>query len=576
MPSHSIARSHPTVPIVGIGGVKMGRLSCSAFSRSAVILSLAVMLLAACSPAAQQSSGSGTGPGTTSQGPQVFRYPIETIRTIDPGLATDNVSVDVLTKLFDGLVELSADGTIKPMLAEKWEVSTDATTFTFTIRGNAKWSDGKPVTAADAEYAMKRVLNPKTGSEYAKTLDIIKGGQEFLGGSGQESGVAVRAKDDRTLEIQTREPAAYFMSIVSTWTAYPLRKDIIEKFGDKWTMPENIVTTGAFKVKEWVADQRLVMTRNEEYWGTKPALTEIQMRVFPDSPDQEGQILRAYEADELDSTGKRDIPPSEVKRVLADPKLSKEVQIFDQSRTSWVCVNTIKAPFSDVRVRKALGMSLERDKLINQVLQQPLKPADDVVPPGINGRVPSAWPKEDLTQAKQLLAQAGYPNGAGFPEFTYQYNSSASNKAIAEYLQGRWKEALGINMKLEAMDFPVLISLRRGNKTYDSFRCSWGSDYEDPYNWYNTLFESNADQQQQSTNWKNAEFDKLVIDAAKIADPAKRKAAYEQADKLMADAYMVIPLFFGAARVLVKPYVQNYTYSRIANGVNLRLVSLKK
>ncbi|GIW11588.1 MAG: hypothetical protein KatS3mg061_2645 [Dehalococcoidia bacterium] len=420
------------------------------------------------------------------------------------------------------------------------------------------------------------MLDPKTGSEYATTIDIIKGGKESLDGKGTVDQIAVRARDERTVEIETREPAAYFLAIMSTWTAYPVRQDVIEKYGSKWTEAANIVTSGPFKLQEWVPDQRLLLVRNEEYWGPKPMLNQVIMRVFPDGPDQEGQILRAYEAGEIDTTGKRDMPPSEVDRVMRDPVLSREVKIFDQSRSTWVCVNHLKPYFGDVRVRKALSLALERDKLINQVLKQPLKPADSVVPPGIVGRVPSAWPRENLQEAKNLLAQAGYPNGQGFPEFTYIYNASAANKAIAEYLQARWKEALGLNVKLDSMDFPSFISFRRGNTTYDSYRCSWGSDYEDPYNWYNTLFESRADKAQQTTNWKNEQFDRLVNQAASVTDPQRRQQMYEQADRIMAEEMAVIPLFYGAQRVLVKPYVKNYALSRIAGGALLRQVSIER
>jgi oligopeptide transport system substrate-binding protein len=548
-------------------------------ARWAASVALVGAIVVGCAPQ-QQAPGTTTGgtqPGTTQQqAPQELRYPLESLRTLDPGLATDNVSIDVITKIFDGLVDQAEDGQIKPMLAEKWEVSSDATKFTFTLRSNAKWSDGKNVTADDFVYAMQRVLDPKTGAEYAKTISMIKGGEKALKGEAPPSSIGVRAVSPTVLEITMEEPAAYFLSVASTWTAMPVRKDILDKFGDKWISQGNIVTTGAFKLTEWVADQRIVLTRNEEYWGPKPPLSKITMRIFPDGPDQEGQILRAYEAGELDTTGKRDVPPSEVDRVLRDATLSKEVMLFDQSRSTWVCVNNIKAPFSDVRVRRALGISLERDRLINQVLKSPFKFGDDIVPPGIAGRNPSAWPKENLAEAKQLLAQAGYPDGRGFPEFTYLYNTSALNKAIAEYLQSRWKEGLGLNVKLEAMDFPVLIPLRRGNKTYDSFRCSWGSDFEDPVNWYNTLFESSADQTQQTTNWKNTQFDTLVKQAAGNTNAAQRKQQYEQAAKLMGDDYFAIPLFFGAQRVLVKPYVKNYVVSRIAYGARLRDVSIQK
>jgi len=538
---------------------------------------MVTVMLVSCASPAQPTGGStqgGTG-NTTPPKEQVFRQPTTPIRTLDPGLSTDNVSDEFITKLFDALVELKDDGTIGPALAEKWEVSTDAKMFTFTIR-NAKWSDGKPIVAGDFEYAIKRVLDPKTASEYANTLWPIKGAKKFNAENGTAADVAVKAKDDKTLTIESEDPAAYLLTILTTWTTFAVRKDVIDKFGDKWTDPANIVTSGPFKLQEMVADQRAVMVRNDDYWGTKPKLSRVEWRIFPDSNDVDNQILRAYENDELDSTGSHDMPASEVDRVLKDSKLASQVKIFDQSRSSWVCVNNAKAPFNDVRVRKALGMALERDKLINNVLKSPFKVGDDIVPPGIVGRNPSSWPKESVTDAKKLLADAGYADGKGFPEFTYVYNSATSNKAVGEYLQGRWKDTLGINLKLDQMEFAQFIPFRRGNKTYDTSRCSWGSDYEDPYNWYNTLFSSTADQLQQTTNWKNTDFDNLVAKAAGTSNPADRKKLYEQADDLLGKDYFSIPLFYGTLRVLVKPNVENYKLTRVLGFSNLREVSINK
>jgi oligopeptide transport system substrate-binding protein len=228
-------------------------------------------------------------------------------------------------------------------------------------------------------------------------------------------------------------------------------------------------------------------------------------------------------------------------------------------------------------VRMALGMALDRPQIINEVLKRPGKPAFTLQPEGIVGRRPDLWPRDDVAAAKKLLADAGYPEGRGFPEITFTYNTSAQWKPLAEYLQQRWKETLGINVKLDSMEFAVFLKWRRGDdwtQRGDLFRGGWFSDYEDSNNWYNVLWDSQSDPLAFNLGWKNDQYDALVRQAAGERDGAKRESLYSQAEEILAKEYPAIPTFHYTMRTLVKPNVQGYEPARVLGVSPLDMVSV--
>ena len=529
---------------------------------------------AAASPQAQPAA-KPTGPLAREQ---AIRIPLAEPPTLDPGLAEDVVSIEVIVQLFEGLVTYDEQGNLSGLGAEKWEISPDGMTYTFTLRQGPKWTDGKPITAADYAWAWKRNVDPETASPYANTLFPVKNAQAINDGTMDPEQLGVQAKDDRTLVVTLEKPAAYFLRLASTWAMFPLRQDVIEKSGDKWTEPQNIVSNGPFTLKEWRHDTQIVLERNDAYWGQKPTLQKATYRLFPEGGSD--QVLAAYEANELDTFGTGasfELPPNQVDRVLADAKLKNEVKVFDQSATNFISVNTRREHFKDPRVRMALGMALERQKMIDEVLKRPGKPAYTLQPEGIAGRRPELWPKDDVAMAKKLLADAGYPDGRGFPEITFTYNTSAQWKPLAEYLQQRWKETLGINVKLDSMEFAVFLKWRRGDdwtQKGDLFRGGWFSDYEDPNNWYNVLWDSQSDPLAFNLGWQNQSYDALVRQAAAELDRTKREAMYRQAEEILAKEYPAIPTFHYNIRTLVKPNIQGYDIGRVLGISPLRTVSV--
>jgi oligopeptide transport system substrate-binding protein len=258
------------------------------------------------------------------------------------------------------------------------------------------------------------------------------------------------------------------------------------------------------------------------------------------------------------------IPSQQVDRVKGDPAMGYVT--YDNSATYFVTVNNRRDYLKDPRVRKALGMSLERQKLITNVLHQVNEPAYTLQPPGIASRNPDLWPKEDLAAAKQMLADAGFPDGKGLPELNYTYNTNEGHKLVAEYLQQRWKEALGVSIKLDNKEWKVFLQWRDTDdwrQNGDMFRGGWFSDYEDPNNWYNLLWESNSDPQQFSSGWKNDQYDKLVDQAAGETDATKRTADYGEAEKILADQYPNIPIYHYKGQTLTRPYVKGFAPTRV-------------
>jgi len=508
---------------------------------------------------------------------QLFRVASTNPPVLDPGLITDAISIDVVNNIFEGLVAFDDKGTISGVHAERWEISPDQTTYTFTLRQGPTWSDGQPVTAKDYEFAWKRNIDPKTASDYATTLYPVKNAVKINTDGMEPSELGVKATDDRTLVVTLEEPAAYFLRLASTWTLFPLREDIIAKHGEKWVDPDKIVTNGPFLLREWKQDAQLTLERNDNYWGPKPTLQRAVYRIFPEGGSE--QALAAYEAGEIDSLGTTSfqIPAAQIGRIQNDQKLKAELKEYAESGTMFITVNNRLPHLKDPRVRMALGAAIDRNLVLTQVLRRSGTAAYTLQPDGIVGRKPDIWQKEDVARAKQLLADAGFPEGRGFPDLTFTYNTSEDWRLLGEHLQQRWKDTLGINVKLDNMEFATFLKWRRGDEWKSlghTFRGGWFSDYEDPNNWYNVLWDSHEDPGMFNTGWADPEYDQLVKQAQSELDRAKREQLYGQAEEVLARGYPAIPVFHYGGRTLVKSYVTGFAPTRVLGLVPLRAIAI--
>lgn len=480
--------------------------------------------------------------------------------TLDPTMAEDSSAISVLDSVQQGLVKFKHDLTVEPALAEKWEVSPDGKTITFKLRDGIKYSDGQPIKAGDFVYSWKRLLNPNTAAPYNSLLGDIVGATEYMTAKvptdtaklpDLEKKLGFSAPDDKTFKVELKGPSTYFLTICAMWNTVPLRKDVIEKHKDKWTEPQNYVSTGPFKIKAWEHQARIVLVPNEYYWGKKPTLQEIQIGMI----GEEKAELEAFKAGELDICNR--IPSADVPAVKADPELSKMLVKGAQTATYYIGLNTRKPPFDNKLVRQAFASAIDRKTLVDVVMKGvPYGPATSLVPPGLPGHDPNIGYPFNVEKAKQLLAQAGYPDGKGFPEVTLAYNSPPvpGHKPLVEFVQAELKKNLNVPVKLEAMEWGAYLD-KCEHDTPDMYRMGWSADYPHPQNFLDVVFRSTS--ANNYTGWKSAEYDKLLDEAAVTGDQAKQAEIYKKAEKLFIEDAPIIPLYYYGHIELVRPWVLN-------------------
>lgn len=489
--------------------------------------------------------------------------------TLDPQLATDTTSVDCDSALFVGLTGTDPKTSeVIPEFATEWSVSADGLVWTFKLRNDVNWVSYDPatkkatkerkVTAHDVEYGVKRCINPETASDYAYVLYIIKNGEAVNTGESTDlDSIGVKAIDDTTVEIILEQPAGYFPSIASMWVMFAAPKEVIDAHGDKWTEPGNMWSNGAYLLDTWEHESKLVLVKNPYWWGAKEVSLETINCVMV---VEASTAFAMYENGELDVAS---VPLEDMDRVKADPTLSKELYIAPVLCTYYYGMNVTKAPTDNVLVRKALSYAIDRQKLIDTVMKGGQLPANSFACPGIFG---SPWdnpdykgPYFDADMARKFLADAGYPDGAGFPEMTLMFNTSEGHQKIAQFIQAQWKEHLGVDIKMANQEWGVYLD----TLTEDApqvFRLGWCADYTDQNNWVHEVYNPRvgANRSKWSVDDPAAiEFMALTEGAAKEADPEKRKEMYLRAETILCEeAAITIPIYFYTTVSCTKPYVE--------------------
>jgi len=474
--------------------------------------------------------------------------------SLDPALATDDVSINMVENLFLGLTDLAFDiktsiTEVRPELATSWEVSEDGLVWAFHMRKDVVWSDGKPVTAHDIEYAVRRTCDPATASDYAYVLYIVKGAKEVNTGEITDlSHIGVKAVDDYTVQFALNHPAGYFPGIAGMWVARPVPKWAIEKYGDKWTEAKNIVTNGPYLVKEWKHEDEIVTVKNPKFYDADKVDIDIIHSVIV-VDDSTGMAM--YEAGELDSTR---CPVEDIDRVKADPILSKEYVNIPDVSTQYYGFNTTKPPFDNVLVRKAFASAINRQNLIDFVLKGGQIPATTFTCPGMFGHIPASegvGMPYNPEAARKYLADAGYPGGKGLPEITLMFNTSEGHTKNAQAIQQMWKENLGVEVNLTNQEWKVYLQTTLEDAP-QIFRMAWGADYADANNWvYENFHSTDSDNR---IKWSNAEFDRVVEQAARESDPAKRYELYKRSEQILCEEEVgIVPLYYMALNEMVKP-----------------------
>ncbi|HUJ80077.1 MAG TPA: peptide ABC transporter substrate-binding protein [Nitrospiria bacterium] len=462
--------------------------------------------------------------------------------TLDWSLATDNVSITVIGNLMEGLTAFDESLRPQPAVASRWDVSPDGTTYTFHLRHDVYWTDGRRVTARDFEFSWKRLLNPRTGAEYAYFLYDVLNAYAYNTGRVTDPGlVGVTALDDSTLRVQLTKPIVYFPSITTFVVTFPQRQDLIERYGARWTDPGRLVTDGPFVLAEWRHEYKVVLRANPHYaWG-KPAIDEVRMYVVNDP----STALTLYDTGDLDLAR---LPPEAIPFYEGSTEFAR-VPIL---RGYYYGFNVTAAPFDDPLVRQAFALAIDKSEF-PRILKGGEVPTNSWIPVGMFGYNPGIGLAYDPEAARAKLAAAGYPRGRGFPEVTAAYNTDPVNTLIAENLQAQWKRTLGVSVALDNQEWKVYLK-RLQTKTPPLYRLGWGADYPDPDN-FMALFTSHSGNNY--THWADARYDELIGQAASMPDPVRRRQLYDEAQRILTEeAVPIIPLFVATQNYLVKPYVR--------------------
>lgn len=467
-------------------------------------------------------------------------------KEIDPAIATGAPEGHIIEALFEGLTSVGPFSTDPvPGVAESWTVSPDGLKYIFKIRKNAKWSDGKALTAEDFVYSWTRVLEPKLASEYAYQLYYIKNGEAFnLGKIKDPKQLGVKALDAYTLEVQLEHPTAFFLYLTAFQTLYPTPKHVLDKFPDlNWTRPENMVCNGPFKLAEAKMHQHLKLVPNEYYWQ-KEAVKLKEIYIYP--IENKYTEEKTFVAGQIHMTS--NVPAMRVPYYESLPK--NDAKTYNPFRAEplyglyYYRFNTTRKPFNDPRVRRALALTIDRKEIVDKIIRGGKMPATSFTPPfgayEFKGHLPLQMTDEVLQEAKKLLAQAGYAEGKNFPKVDILYDTDEDNKRIAVAIQQMWHKNLGIHVGLYNQEWKVYLeSLRKLD--FDIGRSRWLADYPDP-NTFLDLSVTNGGNN--NTGWSNKSYDESIQKAALTVDAKQRFSLLKNAEDILMKELPVIPIFY--------------------------------
>ena len=478
--------------------------------------------------------------------------------SLDPHKVESDVEFNIISDLFDGLVSVSPAGEIQPRLAEKWE-NKDNTVWTFHLRPGIIWSDGTPITAEDIVWSWQRLVDPKTASPYASypgSMRILNGTDIAEGKKAPES-LGVKAINDSTLEVTLTQPNAAFLAMLAHPSLVPIDKVLVGRFGDKWTKPEHFVSSGAYKLSQWVVNERIVAVRNPKYWDNEHTVIN-KVTYLPIS--SEAADVNRYKAGEIDIV--YTVPINQFAQLKKT--LGSELDVSPQLATYYYQFNTPRPPFNDARVRKALNLALDKDIIADKVLGQGQRPAWLISQPDIGGvklQNPdyASWPMDKrIAEAKKLLAEAGF-NDSHPLSFNLLYNTSESHQRIAIAASSMWKKNLGVEAKLQNQEWKTMLDTMHTHN-FDAVRYAWIADYDDAATFLNTFRTGDS---QNTTQYSNPDYDRALVNAAKSKTAEERGKFYQQAEDLLGRDVPAIPVYHYVRTHLVKPWVGGFTPDKL-------------
>lgn len=462
--------------------------------------------------------------------------------TLDPAIIVSQPDERVVKGLFEGLMRTDPKtGEPIPGLAQSYEMSPDGKTYTFHLRPNLAWSTGEPLTAADVVYSWIRTLKPTTASDYAEALFYLKNGEDFNAGKTTDvSLVGVHAPDPQTVRVELNSPTPFFLELCTLPALSVVPRGTIEKYGDRWVMANSLPTSGPYELAYWRLNDRVRLKKNPHYWDATNTQSDIIDILPVAAPDT---AFNLYESGIVDVVWDKNEIPQELMDVLLK---RPDFHTFNYLGAYFIRFNVTRVPFNDPRVRRALALAVDKRLLIKKIMRAGEQQATHLVPDGTANYTSPPEPDYNPARAKQLLAEAGYPDGKGFPRFEYTFDASSGGAAqihedIAVELQQMWRDTLGLQMDLRLVETKILWSMQ-SRLDYQVARSSWVGDYDDA-NTFLEMFTSNDGNNR--TGWKNPQYDALITQANAQTDLKAREKMFQQAETLLiSNAAPIIPLYF--------------------------------
>lgn len=493
---------------------------------------------------------------------QVFTYRVlDEVPTIDPGLVEDSSGGDIVRQTHEGLYNQDAQGNIEPGVALSHTVSDDGLVYTFTLRPEAKWSNGDPVVAGDFVYAWRRVADPATASAYQWYMELmsVQNAAQIIAGELPPDQLGIRAVDDHTLEVTLTQPLTYFPQMMAHYTTFPVHPATVEEHGSDWVQPENTVGNGAYVMTEYVPSERLVMERNEQYWdNANTVLERIEALIIND----ENQALTRFLADEVDYTH---IPAGQYPRLVEE--LPTEVMSVPELCSYYYNVNLREdgpEALKDQRVREALALAIDRDIIAEAVLASGQVPAYTLTHWATAGwsvpEVPAAamTQEERNARAQELMAEAGYGEGGEPLTLEILYNTSEAHESVAVAVGQMWKQTLGVETTLANQEWQTFLDVRKEGG-YDIARAGWCGDYNEASTFLD-IMQTNSGYN--DSKFSNARLDELLAQAKSAEDPLP---LYTEAETIISTEFPILPVYHYAAAYMLDSRVKDFPTENVQN-----------
>jgi ABC-type oligopeptide transport system substrate-binding subunit len=474
--------------------------------------------------------------------------------TLDPGLSSDIVSAAVIDQLFSGLVELSPEMGVVPDVARSWEMLDEGRKYVFHLRDDVRWSDGVQVTAADFEYAWKRVLSPATHSQVASLLYDIKEARAYHEGQLSDPDlIGVRAMDKSTLAVEVEGPTGYFPFLLCNPVTFPVPRHVVNEHETAWVELGNLVSNGPFRLVAWERGESMVLERNPTYHGRSTGNLE-QVELWAGAAES-GDLLKMYEGNRLDIFFFQNLPLTDWER--ARQRHAGEYVCAPSLDAAYVGFDVRRPPFDDLRVRRAFALATDKEALAHVTLRGFAFPATGgFVPPGMPGHSPGIGLRYDPAQARLLLAEAGYSGGRGFPEVEILLPDTPLAVSVVEDLRTRWLSNLGVGITSKQMDWREILDRLHGESPH-LWLMGWSADYPDPDNFLR------VGEWRLTGRWRNESYDRLIEGARRATDQSERLSMYQQAEPMLVQEAPIIPLYHLRWHLLVQPWVKKHALSPV-------------